>query len=219
MAEYEERENRFNNTLAGRVGGFMKAVSLADGDARMQAVGITQAILDMPNVTLAQKIDILNRKDPMIYAASLPSVLVAEARPLLAETVDLEMSMTVGAHTESESSVDSKTTGSAKVSFGWGLFKGTAQMSSEVSTHSKNKRSSDYSATTDMKLHMSRHPVPEGLAKTLDAMNSVTQAANEINVAIARREVERIVNEENPQLPTEAEVAESEATENGEGDA
>ena len=87
-----------------------------------------------------------------------------------------------------------------------------------MSTHSKNKRSSDYSATTDMKLHMSRHPVPEGLAKTLDAMNSVTQAANEINVAIARREVERIVNEENPQLPTEAEVAESEVTENGEGD-
>ena len=208
--EDERRENRFNNTLAGRVGGFMKAVSLADGDARMQSVGITQAILEMPNVTLAQKIDILNRKDPLVYAASLPAVLVAEARPLLAETVDLEMSMTVSAHTEAEKSVDSKTSGSAKVSFGFGLFKGTAQMSSEVSTHSKNKRTSDYSSTTDMKLHMARHPLPEGLAKTLDSMASVTESANKINEAIIRQKLESIAQEP-MEVPTEAEV-------DGEGD-
>lgn len=201
MAEYEERERHFNDTLPGIVGNFMKAVSLADGDARMQAVGILQQILDMPNIKLEQKIDILNRENPLVYAASLPAVLVSEGRPFLAETADLEMSMNVSASTESEKSLDSHSEGSARVSFGFGLFKGTASIKASVSTHSKQKRSSDYSATTDMKLHMSRHPLPEGLAKVLDSMNEVAKAANGINVALANREVARIVNEENPQLP------------------
>ena len=42
MAEYEARENRFNDSLAARVGGFMKSVSLADGEARIQDLGIVQ---------------------------------------------------------------------------------------------------------------------------------------------------------------------------------
>ena len=201
MAEYAEREKRFNNDLPKTVGNFMLAVSMADGLARMQSVEITRQILALPNVTLEQKIDILNRDKPLVYAASLPAVTFAETRPFLAETADLEMSMNVSASTTSEKSLDSQSEGSGKATFGFGLFKGEIGMKASVSTKSNQKRASDYSATTDMKLHMARHPVPEGFAKALDAMNAVAKACNDINVAIAQREIERVVNEENPQLP------------------
>ena len=201
MAEYAEREKQFNDSLPAMVGNFMLASSMADGVARMQSVEITRKILELPNITIEQKIDILNRDKPLVYASSLPSVLTAEPRPFLAKSLDLEMSMTVSASTSSESDLDSKTEGSARVSFGFGLFKGTATMKAAVSTHSSKKRSSDYTATTDMKLHMERHPLPEGLAKTIDAMNDVAKATNDINVAVARREVARLADEENLSLP------------------
>ena len=78
--QYAAREKRFNQDLPGTVGQFMLAVSNADGVARMQAVEITQQILEMPNLTLEQKIGILNSDDPLIYAASVPAIVVAPRR-------------------------------------------------------------------------------------------------------------------------------------------
>ena len=201
MAEYAEREKRFNNSLPEIVGNFMRSVSRADGEARMESVEITKAIVEMPNITLEQKIDILNRNQPFVYAASLPSVTYAEPRPFLAEEITLEMSMNVSAHTETEKSVDSLSEGHGEATFGWGFIKGKIGMKASVSTHSNKKRSSDYSATTDMKLRMTRHPLPEGLAKTLDAMNDIQKAVNEINVAIALQEIASLANEKDLQLP------------------
>ena len=128
MAEYAEREKRFNNDLPKTVGNFMLAVSIADGLARMQSVEITRQILALPNVTLEQQIDILNRDKPLVYAASLPAVTFAETRPFLAETAELEMSMNVSASTTSEKSVDSSSEGSGKATFGWGFIKGEIGM-------------------------------------------------------------------------------------------
>ena len=201
MSEYSNREKRFNDDLPKIVGNFMLAVSMADGLARMKSVEITKQILEMPNIKLEQKIDILNRDKPIVFSSSLPSVTYAEPRPFLAESADLEMSMNVSASTVDEKSVDSSSEGSGKVSFGWGMFKGSIGIKASVSTHSNKKRQSDYSATTDMKLRMIRHPLPEGLAKTLDAMNEVAKSVNQINIALASREVDRLVNEDNPQLP------------------
>ena len=210
MAEYAEREQKFNQDLPGTVGQFMLAVSQADGTARMQAVEITDQILKLPNITLEQKISILNSDDPLVYAASLPAVVVAEARPLLAEEVDLNMSMTVHAATTTQQDVDSQTDVSGTGSFRAGLFKFSTTMKASVATHSSKKRESDYTATTDMHLKMRRHPLPEGLAKVLDSMNEVCKAANEVNVALAKREIDRSIEEDNLQLPAPSEEAPAE---------
>ena len=61
-----------------------------------------------------------------------------------------------------------------------------------------------------MRLKMRRHPLAEGLAKIMDSMNEVAKAANEVNVALAKREVDRMIEEDNPQLPKASEI-ESEA--------
>ena len=212
--QYAGRERKFNQDLPATVGQFMLAVSNADGVARMQAVEITDQILKLPNITLEQKIGILNHDDPLVYAASLPAVTIAEARPLLAEEVDLDMSMTVHAATAITKDVDSQIDASGTGSFRAGLFKFSTTMKASVATHSSKKRESDYTATTDMRLKMRRHPLPEGLAKVLDAMNEVAKAANEVNVALAKREVDRMIEEDNPQLPKASELPAAE----GEGE-
>ena len=211
MAEYEERERQFNESLPGIVGNFMTAVCLADGRARMQAVEVTRQILELPNLDIQQKIGILNREDPLVFAQSLPSVIVSEPRPFLADTVDLEMSMTVSASTMSESSKDGEREIGGSGGFKIGPFSGSMSIKANTSTHSTKKRASDYSATTDMKLHMIRHPLSEGLAKSIDAMNEIGISMAQLNIGLANREVTRIAAEEDPQLPTDVVKPEVEA--------
>ena len=208
MSEYAKRERRFNQDLPGTVGHFMVAVSGADAMARMQAAELLQQVLELPNITFEQQVGILGSDQPLVYAASLPAVLASEVAPLLAESVELDMSMTVHAATSETTGVDSKTDVSGSGSFRAGLFKFSTTMKASVSTHSTKKRDSSYEAVTDMRLRMTRHPVPEGLATVLDSMNAVTKAANEVNVMLAKREVDRMIDEDDLQLPPPSENGE-----------
>ena len=211
MAQYEARENRFNDSLAGRVGGFLKSIGLADGEARMQDVGIIQEIAKMPNVEFEQKIQMITQAKPLMYKSSIPALAAVESRPLLAETVDLEMSMTVSASTTEESSkdksVESDTQAELKVSARIGLFRigGTIHQGVKASNsnHSSRKRQSDYTSVTDMKMHMTRHPIAEGLAKAIDTQNSILQATAEADLSIVKANIDRSINTapETPVLP------------------
>lgn len=198
--QYAEREKRFNDSLPGTVGAFMLAVSLADGEARKNAVAITKQILEMPNIEISQKLALLDSPDPLVYSRTLPAVTYAEPRPFLAEEATLAMSMTVSASTVEENSLDVATEASGSARIGFGLWSASMSMKANVSKHSSGKRSSDYSATTDMNLKMVRHPLPEGLAKTLDSMNAQAAAIDEINLALARRKIDEIANS-GAQLP------------------
>ena len=62
-----------------------------------------------------------------------------------------------------------------------------------------------------MKLHMARHPLAEGLALQLQAMNEVAQTVNQINVAIAKRAVEELAETEELALPEPTPEPEAEA--------
>ena len=203
MPQYEGREKRFNQDLPGIVGNFMTAVSMADGKARMQDLAIVQEIAKMPNVELSQKIELLTQTKPVVYKSSIPALAAVESRPFLAETVDLEMSMNVSASTTDEKSVDSKTDVATQFSFRAGLFRASGSMKASVSTHSSKKRQSDYSATTDMKLHMIRHPLAEGLAKAIDTQNLILQKAAEADMAVITANLENSINdpEKVPALP------------------
>ena len=218
MAEYSNREKRFNDSLPGIVGSFIMSVSLSDAAARMANVGIVQQILNLPNVSVQEKIDILNRDKPLVFAADHPAAMYAETRPFLPESATLKMSMSVSASTFSEKSLDSSSEGSGKATFGFGLFKGEIGMKANVSTHSSQKRESDYSATTDMELVMSRHPLPEGFAQTLQAMGEFAKAGNAINLALAQQEISRAANADELKLPEDTKQPEPDEAEGEEAE-
>ena len=200
--QYAGREQKFNDTLPAIVGNFMTAVSHADGLARKESVAITKEIMELPNIEISQKMTLLNSSDPIMYSRTLPAVTYAEPRPLLAESVTLSMSMTVSASTTEESSRETSSEASVSASAGYLFWSGSFSMKASVSTHSSHKRTSDYSATTDMELRMVRHPLPEGLAKTLDSMNEQAKAIDEINLAFARQKISEIANQDDAALPS-----------------
>ena len=121
------------------------------------------------------------------------------------------MSMTVSASTTEETSrdksVESDTQLDVNFSARIGLFKIGGKVHQGVkasnSNHSSRKRQSDYSATTDMKLHMTRHPIAEGLAKAIDTMNAIAQSAADADLAVVKANIGRSVNAapETPVLP------------------
>ena len=200
MAQYRGRERSFNNSLPGIVSSFMVSIAEGDADARMRNVELLQAVMEMDDVSLEAKIAILNREDPAVFALTTPALMHAELGPFLAESVELDMSMTVHASTVEEKGVDSSTTTDVKASGGSLFAKASVGIKATVSTHSNKKRASDYGATTDMRLRMSRHPIPEGTSKILDSMLSFTDSFNQINIDLGKAEAAKIAGGD-PSLP------------------
>ena len=170
MAEYAGREQKFYRSAPGIIASTVEGVAFADAAARMKDIEILQSFLDLPNVSLEQKISILGNPDPLVFAAEYPAILVGQTRPFLLDTFKQSMSMTVHASQEHEDSVDSKTDTKIRGSYGLPWAKVSASVDASVSTHKANKRKSDYSATVDIEFTMARQEPSEGTNKILDIL-------------------------------------------------
>ena len=203
MAEYANREKQFYKSAPGIIASTVEGVAFADASARMKDVEILQAFLDLPNVSLEQKISILGNPDPLVFAAEYPAILIAQTRPFLLDTFKQNMSMTVHASQESDKSVDSKT--DTKVSGRYGLpwAKVNASVEASVSTHSGNKRKSDYGATVDIEFTMARQADAEGTSKIHDILGKLQDTANEINLKRMTAGLEQM-DEETEDTPRES---------------
>ena len=182
MAEYANREQKFYRSAPGIIASTVEGIAFADASARMKDVEVLQAFFDLPNISLEQKIAILGNPDPLVFAADYPAFMVAQTRPFLLDHFKQNMSMTVHAAQESDKSVDSKT--DTKVSGRYGLpwAKVSASVEASVSTHSGNKRKSDYGATVDIEFSMARQSDSEGVSKIHDILGKLQDTANEINL-------------------------------------
>lgn len=210
MAEYGQRERRFNKSLPGHFANYTKGLVTADAEGKMQYLAFVKAILAEENVTIEQKISILTLKQPLSIGLSLPVAGVVDMSPVGIEEATLKMSMTVHASDVAETSKDASGSGEGKATFGWGLVKGSVSMKVSTSTHSSRKRSSDYTSTTDAVLTIKRQPVPETLAKVLDTYSEVAKDAMAINQQIIARQVEA-ADEESEEV-TDAIPAEDESS-------
>lgn len=211
MEWFAGRENQFNDSLAGRVSSFMLGTSLADGQARMQDAMILQQILKLPNIEATQIIDVLDAEKPLVYKANMPAAMLAELRPFLAERAELSMSMNVHAAVEESSSVKTDTEVSGSASVGFLFWKASMSMKANVATSNDKKRSSDYSATTDMKLTMTRHDLPEGVAIIKNGMEEIARGANQLIVAKNAQRLAELQAEDKVPLPDKAEQPEEPA--------
>ena len=193
MSEYEQRERRFNESLPGLFGQYAKALVFADAEGKMAYLEFVKGVMAEPNLTVSQKITLVKRKAVEI-GVSLPVASVIDMSPFGIHEATLQMSMTVNASQsfgetkDKDLAVDSQT----EVSGGWGpvKFKQHIGIKSRQSVHSEKKRSSDYTATTDAKMTMTRQEVPETLQKVMDTFGSVADKVMELNLRIIERQLE-----------------------------
>ena len=196
MAEYEQRERAFNQSLPGIFSNYAKGLVIADGEAKMQYLEFIKGVLAEPNITMEQKVSIINSKNPMTVGVSLPVASVVDISPFGIEKATIKCSMDVSASQVAESKTDIASEAEGSGTVGWGFIKAKVRVKASVAKHSSSKRSSDYRATTDAEMVMSRVQPPETLMRVMDMFAEVTEETMQINreiisrqAALAREEV------------------------------
>ena len=121
--------------------------------------------------------------------------MVTPNNPVVVSEANLHMSMSVSAQDSSEANKEYGGDLTAEGKVGWGPFSLSAKLSAHVSVSSTQKRSSDYSSTTDATLTMVQGPCPEGLAKIVDALVETVDTALRINAQLSMLTAQKAVAE------------------------
>ena len=179
--QYSGRAKAFNDDLGGVISGFATAAVYADGAAKDAALQRLLEVLKLDNVELDAKTTLIGQKQELETQISVPPVVLVDNQPLVVQSAELHMSMSVSAQDAeaSQSEYGGSLTAEGKV--GFGPFSLSAKLSAHVSVSSSRKRSSDYSSTTDATLTMTQGQTPEGLSKIVDALTETVQTALLIN--------------------------------------
>ena len=168
----------------------------------MRNVELLQEVMKMDDVSLEAKIKILNREDPAVFALTTPALMHAELRP-----VPRGVRRVGHVHERWNASTAERrrvwilrlrrTRRPAAADF---LQRRASASRRRLRRTPRKKRASDYSASTDMRMRMSRHPIPEGTSKCLDALLSFTDSFNQVNIDLGKAEAAQIAGE-GPSLP------------------
>lgn len=195
MATIEEQERAYNQSLPGIFGQYVKSIILSDVEGKLKFLEFVQQVFAMPNLTIEQKITLIDTNIPMQIGMSLPAASVLDVSPLGVEEARLKMSMTVRQSEMSVSGVDAKVEAGAEFSAGIGPFKVGGHMSASVATKSENKRETDRSATTDAEIVLRRQPIPETLSKIMDMLGDVAKQTMDLNQQLIARQQAKITEE------------------------
>lgn len=192
MAQYEIRAARFNRSIPGIFAQYTRGIVTADVEGKVAYLDFVKDIFATPNLTLEQKIDIIDQ-NALSLGVSVPAASLIDLASPGVERAELKMSMTVSAHQETAKDRAASGEVSGSVTGGWGPVKAQIGFKAQASTSSQHKRSSDYSSTTDATLIITRQPVPETLSRISDMMAEVTSKAMEINMLIVQQQSEAIM--------------------------
>lgn len=94
---------------------------------------------------------------------------------LLIDTVTVDFSMEVKAHSEDTTKTDSNKSISGGGSFGWGPFSAHISVHGSVASHREQTRSTDNSAKYDIHVEAHQQPASEGMSKLMDLLASCVE--------------------------------------------
>ena len=193
MEEYERRERRFNESLPGIFASYARGVMMAEAEGKMAFLEFVKGVLAEPNLTISQKMTIIDRKAFKI-GVNMPVASVIDMSPVGIKRAVIKMSITTSDHQESASTKDKDvaTDSQTDITAGWGPVKVKQHIGikARLSNHSEKKRATDQTATTDAEMEIGRLPVPETLQKVLDMFSRVGDRVMGLNETIIGRQIE-----------------------------
>ena len=190
MADYEAREKAFNEGLGGIIGSFTVAAVEADNMAKDATIHRYISLLEQGNVEFKANTTLIGMEEKLETGLSMPAIAVAPIEPIVVEEAELSMSMTVSAHQETSLAVDAGVEAEGTAGLGIGPFQAKVKIKASVSVKSDKKRSSDYSATTDVRVRLRQGTPPEGLQKVIDALVANTEKGLAINERLIDRQAQ-----------------------------
>ena len=218
MAEYQQREQQYPETMGALIASFGRNVVQAHHEIQVTNAEYIQTLAAMENIRWAVEIGILTMDQGLTLMANIPIFTVVDSDPFVFTEASLDMEMRVSAHQEKNTSLKSNvaTEASFKVGgiaaiFGAG---GSIKVKADTTYSKETRRSSDYSSSVKAHIKMERVDPPEGVQLIRDTTNEVVRTAMKINQSIIERQAERLMAESQA-----AEVPESLPVQPIEGDA
>lgn len=213
-AELTEQLGATTGTFAAKLGEVSLSAMKADHQGQMDYVAYIQALSEIPNISFEQVESLMGGFGELKRHMEMPVLpAVAEGR-LGFDTVDMDFNMAIGAHTTHVKDTEGTVKTGAEVSGGTLLWKAKVTMSAEVRHQDKQTRATDMTASVNIKAHMKRQCLPEGIASVIDSAVEFSRNANEINKLITGAKVAQIKQsiesgEFDPDAEVEAKSSES----------
>ena len=189
MAEYSDRERDFDASLGQVMGSWMTALVTADilrqkaWLAEIQTLFTPDKDGNIPTVDLTTKLDFAGKKADSNIGVQFPVGIALLGEQFAADSAKLSMTMNVEASSLDDTTEKAEASGSGEASYGVGPFKVGIKVSASMSVNSEQKRSSDYRATTEAELNMTRVQSPEPIMRAMDVWSKLVDAQGQIALA------------------------------------
>ena len=132
--------------------------SLSKNEAMARAIdGLNQGNFDWET-----EVSLIGFDQPLKMQMSIPKAIALPLNPIVISEAHLKINMDISSHTESETTIDSKSEVSGKASVGFGFFKASMSVKASVGVHSSNKRSSDQRSSCEAEITMVQGDLLEG---------------------------------------------------------
>ena len=197
MAEYANRETRFNNGLAGVVGAYALGIVDADNAAKDAYVARQIELMNQeePNAEFVARTTLIGLDQALETRVSVPKIVLAPSRPIVIDEANVSMDMEVSASSSDSLAVNSSLEAEGSGSFGVGMFAAKMRVKASVSVAKDSKRDSHYAAITHADLRMVQGEAPEGMMKIIDSLNLTTAKALELNAELIEQQYLQLVGE------------------------
>ena len=201
MAEYENREQQFDQSLGNVMGSWMLEIAKADLTRQQGWLSAVEALAkpdkdgNIPTITLHSGITGPDSKPISGADISFPVVLSMLGEQFAGEEADLNMTMNVSASTLDASHGEEKGSAEGEASFGIAGIKATVKVSASFSEAQEHKRESDYRATTTANLKMARVKTPEPIQRVLQAFMKTVDVECQIASAIIENNAKQVAQD------------------------
>ena len=194
MAEYENREKNYNNSLGAVIGSFMMSCVEADSRSKDMYVERQLRLMDQgnPNAVFSAKTTLIGLDQALETQVSVPKIILTPSEPFIAKSAKITLDMEVSASTEDSLAIRSDTEVEGSAQIGFGIFSGGMKVKAALSVDKSSKRASHYGSITHAEVELGQGSPPEGLMKIIDALNLSTVKALELNTLLIEDQAQKL---------------------------
>ena len=191
----EARERAYPSQIGQQLGAFGSAFVEQSNLAADKALARTIDVLGRPNVKVAERVSLMDGTD-LTLGMSMPAAMLTNLSPHGPKTGMIKGSLRVRENNKASENDKGSQKWNINGGAGLGLWHVDTSLTVEHSHSSDQSRETDYSSYVEWETNYGEYPEPEGVGIIKDAMNTLSRAAAQVNLALAERKIQALQDDE-----------------------
>lgn len=185
---FADKETAWNNALGKKVGDYCVALVNADSLAKDAQIERTMDLLAKDNVDMSVSVGIIGMDNPLEVGVSTPPITLVDNTPIVIDDTHLKMSLDV--HEMASNTTVTKVSSDTEAGANFGFFGqgGSVKEVFHAGVDNTRKRTSDYTSTMEVEVHMKQAAPPETLMVYVNWLTDVCKSAMSINQELIARQ-------------------------------